>query len=63
MKICFVMYPWSRVEPETDSTLRLIHEVASRGHTVALTTPSNLTMRDSMAIAFCRVLKKSTVSN
>src|SRR5690606_5933399 len=39
------------------------HEVASRGHTVALTTPSNLTMRDSMAIAFCRVLKKSTVSN
>ncbi|WP_330959902.1 glutathione synthase [Photobacterium sp. 53610] len=63
MKICFVMYPWHKVEPETDSTLRLIHEVASRGHTVALTTPSNLTMRDSMAIAFCRVLKKTTVSN
>lgn len=58
MKICFVMYPWERVEAENDSTLRLIHETASRGHTVAITTPSNLTMRDSMAIAFCNVLKK-----
>ncbi|OBU14122.1 MULTISPECIES: glutathione synthase [Photobacterium] len=63
MKICFVMYPWERVEAENDSTLRLIHEAASRGHTVAITTPSNLTMRDSMAIAFCNVLKKGEVSN
>ncbi|WP_284648381.1 glutathione synthetase [Photobacterium damselae] len=63
MKICFVMYPWDQVEPETDSTLRLIHEAASRGHTVAITTPNNLTMRDSMAIAFCHVLKKGDVSN
>ncbi|PSU47659.1 glutathione synthase [Photobacterium frigidiphilum] len=63
MKICFVMYPWDKVEPESDSTLRMIHEVASRGHTVAITTPNNLTMRDSMAIAFCSVLKKSDISN
>ncbi|MFT5807997.1 MAG: glutathione synthase [Moritella dasanensis] len=62
MKICFVMYPWESVEPENDSTLRMIHEVASRGHTVALTTPNNLTMRDSMSIAFCKVLKKGAVS-
>ncbi len=59
MKICFVMYPWSEVEPEVDSTLRLIHEAALRGHTVAITTPNSLTMRDSMSIAFCNVLKKS----
>ncbi len=26
MKICFIMYPWKKVEPETDSTLRLIYE-------------------------------------
>ncbi|KMV31616.1 glutathione synthase [Photobacterium swingsii] len=63
MKICFVMYPWDRVEPETDSTLRLIHEAAARGHTVAITTPNNLTMRDSMAIAFCNVLKNKEVSS
>lgn len=59
MKICFLMYPWERVEPETDSTLRLIHEAASRGLTVAITTPNNLTVRESSAYAFCNVLKKS----
>ncbi|OAN11520.1 glutathione synthetase [Photobacterium jeanii] len=63
MKICFVMYPWDKVEPETDSTLRLIHEAALRGHTVAITTPNNLTMRDSMAIGFCHVLKNKEVSS
>ena len=59
MKICFLMYPWDRIEPETDSTLRLIHESASRGLTVAITTPNNLTIRDSETYGFCNVLKKT----
>ena len=58
MKICFLMYPWERIEPETDSTLRLIHEAVSRGITVALTTPNNLTIRESVTYAFCNVIKK-----
>ncbi len=58
MKICFLMYPWSRITPETDSTLRLIHESVMRGHTVALTTPNNLTIRDTVAQAFCKVVRK-----
>ncbi len=53
------MYPWERVEPDTDSTLRMIHETASRKHLVALTTPNNLTIRDSVTSAFCNVLKKT----
>jgi glutathione synthase len=57
------MYPWEKVEPESDSTLRMIHEAVSRGHTVAITTPNNLTMRDSVAIAFCKVIKKTAISN
>ncbi len=57
------MYPWEKVDAESDSTLRLIHEAASRGHTVAITTPNNLTMRHSTAIAFCNVLKPGEVSN
>lgn len=60
MKICFIMYPWSRIEPETDSTLRLIHECCSRGHTVAVSTVNNLTIRESVASAFCDVFKKNT---
>lgn len=63
MKICFVMYPWDKVEPENDSTLRMIHEAASRGHTVAITTPNNLTMRHSTALAFCQVLKQGDISS
>lgn len=58
MNILFLMYPWDRIEPETDSTIRLIHECVSREHTVALATPHNLTMRDSVASAFCQVFKK-----
>ena len=53
------MYPWDRIEPDTDSTLRLIHEAAARGLTVAVTTPNNLTVRESVAYAFCNVLKKT----
>ena len=60
MHICFLMYPWSKIDPETDSTIRLIHESVKRGHTVALATPNNLTIRDSIASAFCDVFKKGT---
>lgn len=59
MNICFLMYPWKKVEAETDSTIRLIHECVSRGHNVALATTSNLTMRDTVASVFCQVFKKT----
>lgn len=59
MNICFIMYPWDKVIPERDTTLRLIHECVRRNHTVAMTTTSNLTMRDTVASAFCNVFNKS----
>lgn len=59
MKVCFLMYSWDQIKPETDSTLRLIHEAAKRHHTVAITTVNSLTVRESVAHAFCNVLKKS----
>lgn len=63
MKVCFIMYPWERVEPESDSTLRLIHECVSRGFMVAITTPNNLTVRSSVTSAFCSIIRKGTVSS
>jgi len=60
MKICFLMYPWHRIDPITDSTLRLVHEAASRGYMVAITTNSNLTIRGNVASAFCDVLVRNT---
>ena len=53
------MYPWAEINSETDSTLRLIHECAIRGHKVVLATPNNLTMRDTVASVFCNILVKS----
>ncbi len=59
MQICFLMYFWEKIDPENDTSLRLIHEAATRGHTVAITSGSSLTIRDNVAFAFCQVLIKS----
>ncbi|MFD0964197.1 glutathione synthase [Pseudofulvibacter geojedonensis] len=58
MKICFLMYPWENVDPNKDSTLTLIHECVKRGHTVAVATPANLTIRNSIAYGFCKLIAK-----
>ncbi len=52
------MYPWEEVDPKKDSTLILIHECVRRGHTVAMATPSNLTIRDSLTMAQCKVFER-----
>jgi glutathione synthase len=54
MKICFIMYPWDKVSPKQDSTLRIIHELVSRNHEVAITYPQNLTIRDCITLSLCR---------
>ena len=54
MKICFIMYPWERVNPKQDSTLRIIHEAVSRGHEVAITHAHNLTIRESVTLSLCQ---------
>lgn len=53
------MYPWERVVPKQDSTLRIIHELVSRGHEVAITHSSNLTIRDSVTYSHCKVIDKT----
>ncbi|SEB49216.1 glutathione synthase [Tenacibaculum sp. MAR_2009_124] len=58
MNICFLMYPWDEINPEKDSSLTLIHECAKRGHGVALCSPSNLTIRNSVTNAFCSILER-----
>lgn len=58
MNICFLMYPWEEIDPENDTTLALIHECAKRGHGVAICTPSNLTIRNSITNAFCTIINR-----
>ena len=57
MKVCFIMYPWERVNPPTDTTIRIVHECVKRGYEVAITTPSNLTIRDSVTLSYCKTIQ------
>lgn len=64
MNICFIMYPWERIDPEADSTLRLIHEAYIRKHHVGIIQPSNLTIRENEVFGFVKMLselEKSTL--
>ena len=56
MNICFIMYPWEDIDAENDTSLALIRECVKRKHGVAMCTPSNLTIRDSVTNAFCNVV-------
>jgi glutathione synthase len=58
MNICFLMYPWEEIDPANDTSLALIHECVRRGHGVALCTPANLTIRNSVTSAFCTVINR-----
>lgn len=56
MNICFIMYPWEKIDPENDTTLALIKECVKRDHGVAMCTPANLTIRNSVTTANCTVI-------
>lgn len=58
MNICFLMYPWEEIDPDNDTSLALIHECVKRKHGVALCSPANLTIRNSVTSAFCTVVNK-----
>ncbi|NQX85947.1 MAG: glutathione synthase [Flavobacteriaceae bacterium] len=58
MNICFIMYPWEDIDPENDTSLALIKECVKRGHGVATSTPSNLTIRNSVTCAFSTVVNR-----
>lgn len=58
MNVCFIMYPWENIDPENDTSLALIKECTKRGHGVAMCTPANLTIRDSVTNAFCNVVSR-----
>lgn len=57
LNICFVMYPWERIQAESDSTIRLIHECVARNHRVAVLSPNNMTIRNSITYGFCKILQ------
>lgn len=55
------MYPWDKINPKLDSTLRLIHESAVRKHEVYTLTTDLLTIRDSKTMGFANKLVNKTI--
>ena len=58
MNICFLMYPWEEIDPDNDTSLALIHECVRRKHGVAICSPANLTIRNSVTSSFCTVISR-----
>lgn len=56
MNICFIMYPWEQIDTENDTSLALIKECVKRNHGVTICNLANLTIRDGVTNAFCRVI-------
>jgi glutathione synthase len=52
------MYPWEQIDPENDTSLALIHECVKRRHGVAMCTAANLTIRNSVTSAACKVINR-----
>ncbi|MCO4794946.1 MAG: glutathione synthase [Bacteriovoracaceae bacterium] len=59
MNICFVIGKWEEMDPQYETTLTLIHESCKRGHRVAVFSPGNLTIRDNITYAFCKIIEKN----
>jgi len=54
-----LMYPWETIKnPDNDTSVAFIHECVKRGHGVAICTPANLTIRNSVTSAFCTVINR-----
>ena len=57
------MYSWDMIQPELDSTLRLIHESINRGHKVSIIYPNEMAIRRTIVWGNCHVIKnKNAIS-
>ena len=57
------MYPWERINPNQDSSLRIIHQCATKGHEVTITHPNKLTIRDSITYAFGKKITNEKIKS
>ncbi len=58
MNICFIIDDWDQTKPETESTLRIIHEACKRKHSVGILYPRNLTIRNNETYGFIKMINK-----
>lgn len=54
INICFIIYPWERIDPEEDSSLSLVHEIFVLNHNVGIIYSHELSIRESITYDFVR---------
>lgn len=59
MNICFIINEWEELEPEMNSSLRIVHEAVKRGHVVGILYAKNLTVRNNVVSGFVKIIKHS----
>lgn len=57
MNICFIINDWNTMVPETETTLRIIHEACKRNHRVGILYPNNITIRNNQTYGFFKMIK------
>lgn len=63
MNICFIINSWETMVPETETTIRIIHEACKRKHSVGILYTRNLTIRNNETYGFMKmIVKMDTVS-
>lgn len=58
MHIAFIIDNWENINPQRNTTLRIVHEACSRGHLVGLLYPNNLTIRNNVVYGFFKIIEK-----
>lgn len=59
MNICFIINSWDSIVPETETTLRLIHEACKRKHSVGVLYTRNLTIRNNQTYGSMKMIMKT----
>lgn len=57
MNICFIINDWEEIDPEINSSLRIIHEAVRREHVVGILYARNLTVRNNVVSGFVNIIK------
>lgn len=58
MHIAFIIDSWEGINPDNNTTLRLIHEACVRGYMVGILYPHNLTIRNNVVYGFFKIIEK-----
>ncbi len=57
MNIAFIIDNWGGIKPESNTTLRVVHEAVSRGFRVGILYPQNLTIRNNVVYGFFKIIQ------